>query len=208
MKTLLLIIFFIPVIGSAQFEATPQLGIYSNIGLRKQNQMVRRYRDNHGIGGGLTFKHSTAKGYLRFVYVLGLTHDTYDMIMVSPDDWIRKEELKGVNFLIRPEFRCLNRKGFSLYIGAGLAINGYYSFMRKDIETSENGVVVHGGKTQGYNNGLYYGLHASLSMDYRINKYLALNFGANIDGYLQLELSGTVYTGQNLSLGLSYCFKK
>jgi hypothetical protein len=208
MKLILAILLFVPFCGKTQDEATPQVGIYANIGLRQQNQMIKRYRDNHGIGGGLTIKHSSARGYLRFVYSLGLTSDNYDMVMTSPpeEEWIRKEKIKSINFLVRPEFRCLNRKGFSLYIGTGPAINGYYSFMRKDIQTEDGHVAVSGGKTRGYDGGFFFGWHGSLSMDYRINKHLSVNLGASIDGYLRFEFSGTVYTGQNLTTGVAYVF--
>lgn len=210
MKTIALtILLFSSFNGSAQYDRSPQLGVFVNPGLRDFTFNYGKMKTRFGLETGINVKHSTRNGVLRLVYAAGLTYDYYKR--EDRDDVNRytesKNKFQGIIVLFRPEFRIVNRERFSMYAGVGPKFCSFYSSREKRTVT-ENGVTTEEGwQKKGAYELSYFGIHAAMSVDYKFSEHWALNLGLNAFTSFEFEFfDGDIYSGGNVITGIAYVF--
>lgn len=210
MKTIIITtILFISFSANAQYDSSPQLGVFVNPGLRDFTFNYGEMKTRFGLEAGLNVKHSTTNGVLRLVYAAGLTYDIYkrEDRAVENRYTVSENKVKGAIVIFRPEFRIINRPRVSMYAGVGPKFCALYSFMEKRTVT-ENGITqVEGWQRKGFYELSYFGIHAAVSVDYKFSEHWALNLGLNAFTSFEFEFyDGDIYSGGNVTTGIAYVF--
>ncbi|WP_294674299.1 hypothetical protein [uncultured Fluviicola sp.] len=209
MKTLITTLLFIPFIGLAQYDSSPQFGAFLNPGIRDFTLGSGEIKTKFGLEAGLNVKHSTRNGVLRLVYAVGHSYDVFKRKArtIEKGYSIIDNRIKGVNVLFRPEFRIVNRERVSMYVGVGPRFSAFYSFMEKRAIT-ENGITtIEGWKKKGIYEVAFFGAHAAISIEYKFAEHWVLNLGLNAFTGFEFEFfNGEIYSGGNLTTGVAYVF--
>jgi hypothetical protein len=209
MKLILAITLFIPLLGVAQYDSSPQFGAFLNPGIRDFTFNTGGVKTKFGLEAGLNVKHSTRNGLLRLVYAVGHSYDFFkgEDRTIENSYSIIDNRIKGVNVLFRPEFKIMNRERVSMYIGVGPRFSAFYSFMEKRT-TTENGITTNEGwKKKGIYEVAFFGIHGAISVEYKFAEHWALNLGLNAFTGFEFEFfNGEIYSGGNLTTGVAYVF--
>lgn len=208
MKLITLLILVLAFTSFSQEQPKPQVGIYFNTGLRDATFGATMLKKRYGCGLGLNIKHSTRNGILRMVYGLGYSYDYY--MAESKSDistYTIFSKVQGLEIILRPEFRFVNQPKFSMYGGIGPRFCNFYSYKRRT-NTLENGVTtLTNWQSVGYNEKSMFGIHANISLDYKVTEHFVLNAGINAFTSFEFEFyDGDIYSGGNLHAGFMYSF--